>query len=93
MPGVGIPLLSDAAPGFSSSQIQYLQQPLLQLQEILKEKEQAVVNADLESARKAQARQNSVEAELEKLRKKAERKNRRKSPVVGEAAVADIVSD
>ena len=40
-----------------------------------------------------QARQNSVEAELEKLRKKAERKNRRKSPVVGEAAVADIVSD
>ena len=64
-----------------------------EIHEILKEKEQAVVNADLESARKAQARQNSVEAELEKLRKKAERKNRRKSPVVGEAAVADIVSD
>ena len=57
-----------------------------EIHEILKEKEQAVVNADLESARKAQARQNSVEAELEKLRKKAERKNRRKSPVVGEAA-------
>ena len=61
--------------------------------DILKEKEQAVVNADLEHAKEAQARQNEAEAELEKLRRKADRRNRRKALTVGEAAVADIVSD
>ena len=63
------------------------------IHDILKEKEQAVVNADLEGAKAAQARQNEAEEELEKIRKKAERRNKRKSLTVGEAAVADIVSD
>ena len=64
-----------------------------EIHDILKEKEQAVVNADLERAKEAQARQNEAEAELEKLRRKADRRNRRKALTVGEAAVADIVSD
>ena len=64
-----------------------------EIHDILKEKEQAVVNADLEHAKEAQARQNEAEAELEKLRRKADRRNRRKALTVGEAAVADIVSD
>ena len=60
------------------------------IHDILKEKEQAVVNADLEGAKAAQARQNEAEEELEKIRKKAERRNKRKSLTVGEAAVADL---
>ena len=63
------------------------------IHDILKEKEQAVVNADLEGAKAAQARQNEAEADLEKIRKKAERRTKRKSLTVGESAVADIVSD
>ena len=63
------------------------------IHDILKEKEQAVINADLEGAKAAQARQNEAEADLEKIRKKAERRTKRKSLTVGESAVADIVSD
>lgn len=67
-----------------------------EIHDILKQKEQAVINADLEGAKAAQAKQNESEAELEKIRRKAERKNRknRKNPLtVDEEAVAGIVSD
>lgn len=67
-----------------------------EIHDILKQKEQAVINADLEGAKAAQAKQNEAEAELEKIRRKAERKNRknRKNPfTVDEEAVAGIVSD
>lgn len=67
-----------------------------EIHDILKQKEQAVINADLEGAKAAQAKQNEAEAELEKIRRKAERKNRknRKNPLtVDEEAVAGIVSD
>ena len=61
--------------------------------EALKQKEQAVINADLEGAKAAQAKQNEAEAELEKIRRKAERKNRKNPLTVDEEAVAGIVSD
>ena len=59
----------------------------------MKQKEQAVINADLEGAKAAQAKQNEAEAELEKIRRKAERKNRKNPLTVDEEAVAGIVSD
>lgn len=61
-----------------------------EIHDILKQKEQAVINADLEGAKAAQAKQNEAEAELEKIRRKAERKN---PLTVDEEAVAGIVSD
>ena len=61
-----------------------------EIHDILKQKEQAVINADLEGAKAAQAKQNEAEAELEKIRRKAERKN---PFTVDEEAVAGIVSD
>ena len=64
-----------------------------EIHDILKQKEQAVINADLEGAKAAQAKQNEAEAELEKIRRKAERKNRKNPFTVDEEAVAGIVSD
>ena len=64
-----------------------------EIHDILKQKEQAVINADLEGAKAAQAKQNEAEAELEKIRRKAERKNRKNPLTVDEEAVAGIVSD
>ena len=64
-----------------------------EIHDILKQKEQAVINADLEGAKAAQAKQNEAEAELEKIRRKAERKNRKNPLAVDEEAVAGIVSD
>ena len=64
-----------------------------EIHDILKQKEQAVINADLEGAKTAQAKQNEAEAELEKIRRKAERKNRKNPLTVDEEAVAGIVSD
>ena len=65
----------------------------LQLNELREEKEQAVKTADIERAKKAQVRQNEVEAEMEKIRIKTERRNKRKKLVVDEAAVAETISD
>ena len=65
----------------------------LELNELREEKEQAVKTADIERARKAQARQTEVEAEIEKIRIKTERRNKRKKLVVNEAAVAETISD
>ena len=48
---------------------------------------------ELERAKKAQVRQNEVEAEMEKIRIKTERRNKRKKLVVDEAAVAETISD
>ena len=64
-----------------------------EIHDILKQKEQAVINADLKGAKAAQAKQNEAEAELEKIRRKAERKNRKNPLTVDEEAVAGIVSD
>ena len=61
-----------------------------EIHDILKQKEQAVINADLEGAKAAQAKQNEAEAELEKIRRKAERKNRKNPLTVDEEAVAGI---
>ena len=65
----------------------------MELNELREEKEQAVKTADIERARKAQTRQNEVEAEMEKIRIKTERRNKRKKLVVNEAAVAETISD
>ena len=47
----------------------------------------------LNAQKKAQVRQNEVEAEMEKIRIKTERRNKRKKLVVDEAAVAETISD
>ena len=65
----------------------------LELNELREEKELALKTADLERAKKAQARQTQIEAEMEKIRIKFERKNKRKKLTVNEAAVAETVSD
>ncbi|MDC7291135.1 ATP-dependent Clp protease ATP-binding subunit [Blautia schinkii] len=65
----------------------------LEIKDLLKEKEEAIKDADLERARNAQERQRQVEAEIAKLKTKADRKNKKKPLVVTEASVADIVSD
>ena len=71
-----------------------MEQYELELNELREEKEQAVKTADIERAKKkAQVRQNEVEAEMEKIRIKTERRNKRKKLVVDEAAVAETISD
>lgn len=65
----------------------------LQIKDLLKEKEEAIKDADLERARAAQTRQREAQAEIDKLKAKAERRNKKKPLVVTEASVADIVSD
>ena len=70
-----------------------MEQYELELNELREEKEQAVKTADIERAKKAQVRQNEVEAEMEKIRIKIERRNKRKKLVVDEAAVAETISD
>ena len=65
----------------------------LELNDIRQEKEQAVKTADIERAKKAQARQLEVEAEMEKIRLKTERRNKRKKLTVDEAAIAETISD
>lgn len=64
-----------------------------QLQEIQKEKEEAVKTADLPRAKEIQKRQYEVEEQLSRFRAKTERKNKKKAFIVNEAAVADIISD
>ena len=64
-----------------------------ELFEIRKMKEEAVKEADLQKAKEAQARQREVEAQIAKIQAKAEKKNKKRPMTVGEAAVADIISD
>ena len=64
-----------------------------QLQEIRKEKEEAVKTVDLPRAKEIQKRQGEVEEQISRLRAKAERRNKKKALIVDEAAVADIISD
>lgn len=64
-----------------------------QLQEIRKEKEEAVKTADLPRAKEIQKRQGEVEEQISRLRAKVERRNKKKALIVDEAAVADIISD
>lgn len=64
-----------------------------QLQEIRKEKEEAVKTVDLPRAKEIQKRQGEVEEQISRLRAKAERRNKKKAMIVDEAAVADIISD
>jgi ATP-dependent Clp protease ATP-binding subunit ClpC len=64
-----------------------------EIEQLLKEKEEAIREADLEKARAAQTRQNEVEAELERRKARIARKRSRRPMVVTEASVADIVSD
>lgn len=63
------------------------------LQEIRKEKEEAVKTADLSRAKEIQKCQIEVEEQLSRLRTKVERKNKKKVLIVNESAVADIISD
>lgn len=63
-----------------------------EIQELLREKEEAVKNADLEQAREAQAKQREAEAALCRKKAAVEQKSKRKALVVDEGAVADIIS-
>ena len=64
-----------------------------ELKDLLKEKEDAIREADLERARDVQERQEKVKKEIEKQKARYERKNKKKPLTVTEASVADIVSD
>lgn len=64
----------------------------LKLKDVLKEKEEAVKNADLVGAKEAQKRQKDLEEQMEKQRLKETRRIKRKAMTVTEASVADIVS-
>ena len=64
-----------------------------ELKDLLKEKEDAIREADLERARDVQERQAKVKKEIEKQKARYERKNKKKPLTVTEASVADIVSD
>ena len=59
----------------------------------MQEKEEAVRSGDIALAKEAQKRQNEAEDRLEAYKLREERRNRRKSLVVTETSVADIVSD
>ena len=64
-----------------------------ELKSLLKEKEDAIREADLEKAREIQARQGELHKEIEKQKARCERKNKKKPLTVTETSVADIVSD
>ena len=96
LPDKAIDIIDEAASkvqlvGYQSAP--EMEQYELELNELREEKEQAVKTADIERAKKAQVRQNEVEAEMEKIRIKIERRNKRKKLVVDEAAVAETISD
>ena len=96
LPDKAIDIIDEAASkvqlaGYQSAP--EMEQYELELNELREEKEQAVKTADIERAKKAQVRQNEVEAEMEKIRIKTERRNKRKKLVVDEAAVAETISD
>ena len=96
LPDKAIDIIDEAASkvqlaGYQSAPV--MEQYELELNELREEKEQAVKTADIERAKKAQVRQNEVEAEMEKIRIKTERRNKRKKLVVDEAAVAETISD
>ncbi|MDO4275291.1 MAG: ATP-dependent Clp protease ATP-binding subunit [Eubacteriales bacterium] len=96
LPDKAIDIIDEAASkvqlaGYKSTpEVELLE---LEIKDILKEKEEAIKNADLDRAKEAQARQREIECEISGLKAKAERKNKRKPLVVNEASVADIVSD
>ena len=96
LPDKAIDIIDEAASkvqlaGYQSAP--EMEQYELELNELREEKEQAVKTVDIERAKKAQVRQNEVEAEMEKIRIKTERRNKRKKLVVDEAAVAETISD
>ena len=96
LPDKAIDIIDEAASkvqlaGYQSAP--EMEQYELELNELREEKEQAVKTADIERAKKAQVRQNEVEAEMEKIRIKTDRRNKRKKLVVDEAAVAETISD
>ena len=96
LPDKAIDIIDEAASkvqlaGYQSAP--EMEQYELELNELREEKEQAVKTADIERAKKAQVRQNEVEAEMEKIRIKTERRNKRKKLVVDEAAIAETISD
>ena len=96
LPDKAIDIIDEAASkvqlaGYQSAP--EMEQYEMELNELREEKEQAVKTADIERAKKAQVRQNEVEAEMEKIRIKTERRNKRKKLVVDEAAVAETISD
>ncbi len=74
----------------STPEIEALEQ---RIKECLLEKETAIRSADIEQAKIAQERQKEAETELDRIKSRLERKNRKKTLVVTEASVADIVSD
>ncbi|MBQ0000869.1 MAG: ATP-dependent Clp protease ATP-binding subunit [Clostridiales bacterium] len=64
-----------------------------QIRELVQKKEDAIRSGNLEEAREVQLVQQVMERQLEKLKTRQQKKNRKKTLVVTEAAIADIVSD
>ncbi len=63
-----------------------------QIRELEEQMEQSLQSLDLEEAKKSKAAKKELEDKLEKLTKKYQRNAQRKTPVVGEEEIAEVVS-
>ena len=63
-----------------------------QIRELEEQMEQFLQSLDLEEAKKSKAAKKELEDKLEKLTKKYQRNAQRKTPVVGEEEIAEVVS-
>ncbi len=64
-----------------------------EIQELIRQKEQALKDHQMEEAKDLQQAQTDLEKQVEEMRQKYQRKCKRASLVVDEDAIADIVSD
>ena len=96
LPDKAIDIIDEAASKVqlgSYHSIPELEELEAKVRELLKQKEEAIKQADLAMAKRAQQEQNEAEEQIAKYKAKEERRNKRKHLTVNENSVADIVSD
>ena len=96
LPDKAIDLIDEAASKVQLSEYQAstdIDELSKEIQELLKEKENAIKSGRLDFAKEWQQKQKEAEAKLDLLHAKEQKKNRKKTGKVDEKAVASIVSD
>ena len=96
LPDKAIDLIDEAASKVQLSEYQAstdIDELTKEIQELLKEKENAIKSGRLDFAKEWQQKQKEAEAKLDLLHAKEQKKNRKKTGKVDEKAVASIVSD
>ena len=96
LPDKAIDIIDEAASKVqlgSYHSVPELEELEAKVRELLKQKEEAIKQADLAMAKRAQQEQNETEEQIAKCKAKEERRNKRKHLTVNENSVADIVSD